>query len=105
MSRRDFDAPLEYVGPSVCPLLKCCILTVSTQRLLPKPSKRANAMAGWLPCCWLCVPANVLALKRWRLETSQLVINYYIGGSPNSLKNLLCVSLALGSIQFRNADP
>lgn len=29
--------------------------------------QRASSLAGWLLCCWLCLPANVLALWRWLL--------------------------------------
>ena len=47
--------------------------SVSNRRVLPVRWRKAGSLAGWLLCSWLCVPANVLALWRWRLETSNCV--------------------------------
>lgn len=52
-------------------------------KTVTQAEQKASSLAGWLLCCGFCVPANVLALRRWLLETSPIVLlswcNYWFG--------------------------
>ena len=83
MSARILANPLLYVRPFICPLLECCIFNCVHLKTVTQAEQKASSLAGWLLCCGFCVPANVLALERWLLETSPIVLlslcNYCLG--------------------------
>ncbi len=41
-------------------------------KTVTQAEQKASSLAGWHLCCWFCVPANVLALRRCLLETFHL---------------------------------
>ena len=105
--------PLLYVRPSLCRLVECCVFNPVNLKTVTQAEQKASSLAGWLLCCGFCVPANVLALRRWLLETlpilSQALNNYKVIGVTLSrsvfLKlHIMAVYFCISQILRSNQD-
>ncbi len=67
-------------------------------KTVTQAEQKASSLAGWLLCCWFCVPANVLTLWRWLLETSSIILLSW----SNCRLYVSCKCARLGVLAFYN---